>query len=285
MHSAKHPSWSAWVAGLVLCPLSLASTDAFAQETPAPLDRASLRLGGYYANVDTDVRMADPSDFISGKINLEDDLGFDQHKSVPRIRANVLIGDRQGLALDYYSLDRTSHQTLSREVSYDGVTYAANADVNAKLDFDFGSIAWRWWFGQGNDVYGLGLGGGWYRVKTALVGEGSYDPGPGGARPVSVTTGSNDSAWAPLVELGWRHVFDEHWRMYLDASGVRKNGGRISGHIYNAALGVEWLPWDNLGLGLEYGYSQIKLHWRRTAYNADLDMTLSGPSAFVNLRW
>jgi hypothetical protein len=88
-----------------------------------------------------------------------------------------------------------------------------------------------------------------------------------------------------MLQLGWRHLFDDHWRMYLDASGVRKNGGRISGHIYNAALGVEWLPWRNLGFGLEYGYSQIKLHWNRSMYDADLDMTLSGPSAFVKLRW
>jgi len=165
------------------------------------------------------------------------------------------------------------------------VDYSANADVHAKLDFDFGSVAWRWWFGEGDDAYGVGLGAGWYRVKTALAGDGAYDPGQGGEQPVSVTTASNDRAWAPMLQLGWRHMFNDQWRMYLDASGVRKNGGRISGHIYNAALGVEWLPLQNLGFGVEYGYSQIKLHWNRSAYDADLDMTLSGPSAFVKLRW
>jgi hypothetical protein len=269
-----------------MSPLALAaSTAAFAQDSRALLDRASIRLGGYYANVDTDVSVADPSDTLSGTINLEDDLGFDQDKTVPRVRADFLFGEHQGLALDYYSIDRSSHQVLARDISYDGVDYSANADVRAKLDFDFGSIAWRWWFGQGDDAYGVGLGAGWYRVNTALAGNGAYDPGQGGDQPVSVATTSNDSAWAPMLQLGWRHAFSDQWRMYLDASGVRKNGGRISGHIYNAAVGMEWLPWDNLGLGVEYGYSQIKLHWRRSAYNADLDMTLSGPSAFVNLRW
>jgi hypothetical protein len=284
-HVAERPPWSALGAGLFLSPLALASTAAFAQDAPAALDRVSLRLGGYYANVDTDVSVADPSDTLSGKINLEDDLGFKQNKTVPRARADFLIGEHQGLALDYYSLDRTSHQVLARDLSYNGVTYSASADVRAKLDFDFGSVAWRWWFGQGNDTYGVGLGGGWYRVKTALAGDGAYDPGAGSPQQVSVTTSSNDSAWAPMLQLGWRHAFNDHWRMYLDASGVRKNGGRISGHIYNAALGAEWLPLDNLGFGLEYGYSQIKLHWRRSAYDADLDMSLNGPSAFVNLRW
>lgn len=268
---------------IVLSLLTMAST-AFAQDAAVPLDRASLRLGGYYANVDTDIRASDPNDFLSGKINLENDLGFDQHDTVPRARADFLFGEHQGLALDYYSIDRNSHQALARAVSYDGVTYSANADVRARLGFDFGSAAWRWWFGEGNDAYGVGLGAGWYRVKTSLVGDGAYDIGAG-ARSVAVDTVSNDSAWAPTLQLGWRHVFGEQWRMYLDASGVRKNGGRISGHIYNAALGMEWLPWANLGFGLEYGYSQIKLHWRRSAYDADLDMTLNGPSAYVKLRW
>jgi hypothetical protein len=244
-----------------------------------------VRLGGYYASVDTDVRVADPSDTLSGTINLEDDLGFDQDKAVPRVRADFLFGEHQGLALDYYKIGRSSHQVLARDISYDGVDYSANADVHAKLDFNFGSVAWRWWFGQGDDAYGVGLGAGWYRVKTALVGDGAFDPGTGGEQPVSVASTSNDSAWAPMLQLGWRHMFNDQWRMYLDASGVRKNGGRISGHIYNAALGMEWLPWENLGFGLEYGYSQIKLHWNRSAYDADLDMTLSGPSAFVKLRW
>jgi len=284
-HATKRPSWSALGAGLFLVPLALASDAAMAQDSSVLPDRVSVRLGGYFANMDTDVTVADPSDTLSGKINLEDDLGFKQDKTVPRVRADFLFGEHQGLALDYYSIDRSSHQVLARDITYDGVDYSADADVRAKLDFDFGSVAWRWWFGQGDDAYGVGLGAGWYRVKTALVGDGAFDPGAGGEQPVSVTTSSNDSAWAPMLQLGWRHRFNDQWRMYLDASGVRKNGGRISGHIYNAALGVEWLPWENLGFGVEYGYSQIKLHWNRSMYDADLDMTLSGPSAFVKLRW
>lgn len=284
-HATKRPSWSALGAGLFLVPLALASDAAMAQDSSVLPDRVSVRLGGYFANMDTDVTVADPSDTLSGKINLEDDLGFKQDKTVPRVRADFLFGEHQGLALDYYSIDRSSHQVLARDITYDGVDYSADADVRAKLDFDFGSVAWRWWFGQGGDAYGVGLGAGWYRVKTALAGDGAYDPGAGGPQPVSVASTSNDSAWAPMLQLGWRHFFGDSWRMYLDASGVRKNGGRISGHIYNAALGVEWLPWRNLGFGLEYGYSQIKLHWNRSMYDADLDMTLSGPSAFVKLRW
>jgi hypothetical protein len=66
---------------------------------------------------------------------------------------------------------------------------------------------------------------------------------------------------------------------------VKKNGGRLNGHIYNAALGLAWYPWKNLGFGAEYGYSRIMLNQHKSRYNARLDMKLSGPSVFVKLRF
>ncbi|MGA0587558.1 hypothetical protein ACO2Q2_10590 [Dyella sp. KRB-257] len=275
------------IALLSLLPLAAWSSASFAQsDSPSPaLDRASFRIGGYYANVDTDIGASDNGGLATGTFNLEDDLGFKDHETVPRARADFLIGDHQGLALDYYSIDRSRTASLVRDISYGGVDYAANANVRAKLDFDFGSVAWRWWFGQGNDAFGVGLGGAWYQIDTRLSGPGAITGLPDGTMTASVDTGSKDSAWAPMLQLGWRHSFNDQWRMYIDASGVKKNGGRLSGHIYNAALGVEWLPWEHVGFGAEYNFSRIKLDWRRTDYTARLDMKLNGPSMYVNFRF
>jgi hypothetical protein len=130
-------------------------------------------------------------------------------------------------------------------------------------------------------VFGLGLGGAYYRVHAAISGEASVNGEPVG----QVSSGTSDGAWAPMLQLGWRHAFNDQWRMYADAAGVKKNGGRLSGHIVNAALGVEWLPWPHLGFGAEYGYSRVVLHQRKHAYHANLDMKLDGPSLFVHLRF
>ncbi len=271
---------------LLTAPLGLlASTAALAQDAHLPLDQASIRLGGYAAGVDTDVTASDKSGFLSGSINLENDLGFRRNKQVPRARADFLFGEHEGLAIDYYTIDRSSDHAFAREGSYAGQSYHLDAQVRSKLDFDFGSVAWRWWYGQGNDAYGLGLGGAWYRVRTALAGDGSVDLGLGLPDPQPFDSTSDDKAWAPMLQLGWRHAFNDQWRIYIDASGIRKNGGRLSGHIYNGAFGVEWLPWEHVGFGAEYDYSQIRLDWRREHYNATLDMSLSGPSAYVKLRF
>ncbi|WP_426701599.1 hypothetical protein ACPPVV_00870 [Rhodanobacter sp. Col0626] len=260
--------------------LALASSASFAQQSPA-LDRVSIWLGGYSANTDTTIGASDKSGQLNGDFNLEKDLGFSDRKNVPRARLDFLIGDSQGFSLDYYSVNRMRSKTLSSGISYAGNDYSASATVKGKLDFDFGSAAYRWWFGQGNDVFGLGLGGAYYRVHAGISGEASVN----GQSVGQVSSSSEESAWAPMLQLGWRHAFNDQWRMYLDAAGVKKNGGPLNGHIYNAALGVEWFPWKNVGFGAEYGYSRIELHQRKRNYNANLDMKLDGPSLFVRFRF
>ncbi len=85
--------------------------------------------------------------------------------------------------------------------------------------------------------------------------------------------------------MGWRHAFTDQWRMYADGSGVKKNGGRLYGHIYNVDLGLAWFPWRNVGFGAECHYTRIKLNQHRTNYDDSLDRRLNGPSLFVKLRF
>lgn len=259
---------------------AVSSSTALAQQAPA-LDRVSLWVGGYYANADTTIGASDRNGLLKGDVNLEHDLGFKDHATVPRARLDFLIGDSQGFSFDYYNINRSRSKALSGDISYGGNDYSASANVRGKLDFDFGSAAYRWWFGHGNDVFGLGLGGAYYRVKAGISGQASYN----GASVGEASSSSNDSAWAPMLQLGWRHAFNDQWRMYVDASGIKKNGGRLSGNIYNAALGLEWFPWKNVGVGAEYGYTRIKLDQRKQTYNANLDMKLDGPSLFLRFRF
>lgn len=266
-------------AAAFLC-LALASSSAFAQKSPA-LDRFNLSLGAYYANSDTVIGASTANDEYRGRLDLESDLGFRDRKTVPRARLDFLLGDSQGFSFDYFSVNRSRSTTLSRGISYDGNNYDASATVHGTLDFDFGSAAYRWWFGQGNDVFGVGLGGAWYRVDAGLRGEASVN----GKSVGEVGASTSAHAWAPELQLGWRHAFNQQWRMYADASGVKKNGGRLYGHIYKIDLGVEYYPWANVGFGAEYGYTRISLHQDHSNYSDDLHMKLNGPSLFVRFRY
>jgi len=270
---------------LVLACGACASGAAAAQHSPA-LDRASLWIGGFYAAGDTTLhaRTLDGSNF--GNVHLEDDLGFRRRAWTQRLRADFLVGDSQGFTFDFYRYRRARSTTLDHSIVYQGITYDAQASVQARLGFDFGSAAYRWWIGSGRDVLGIGLGAGYYRVDASIRGQGSLN----GLAGYGVVTGqaqssTDDSAWAPLLQFGWRHAFGDHWRMYLNAAGVKKNGGRLYGHVYRAALGVQWFALRHFGISAEYGINRVRLWQRHAGYDDSLDLKLDGPSVFATLRF
>lgn len=275
----RHHVATAGVLAAVALALATLAPAAPAQHAP-PLDRASLWLGGYYATSDTTLRGSTTDGSTYGDVNLEDDLGLDKRRFTPRARLDLLVGDRQGFSFDYYRYHRSNSRYLQDSIIYDGTTYDASASAHGDLGFDFGSAAYRWWFGDGDDVFGLGLGAGYYRVKASIRGQATVN-----GVSAQAQSSTDADAWAPLLQVGWRHAFNDRWRMYLDASGVKKNGGRLYGHVYNAALGVQWFPWQHFGLSLEYDLNRIRLHQRHDNYNDSLDLKLSGPSLFATWRF
>ena len=252
---------------------------AHAQQSPT-LDRLDIGIGAYYATSDTTVGASIPEGFAAASINLENDLGLDNRGLSARIRADVLIGDHQGLSFDYYRYNRNNAQTWQRAVDWQGVVHDIHAKLDGKLAFAFGSVAWRWWFGSGDNVIGLGLGASHYRASASFVGNLQVD---GKVYDFDERTGAG--AWAPLLQVGWRHMFSPQWRMYFSGAGVFKNGGKLQGHIYNASLGVEWLPMRRLGFAVEYGINSIHIKQSHEHYRDSLDLELNGPSAFVYLRF
>jgi hypothetical protein len=259
--------------------LGLAGTAASAQQSPA-LDRVSLWLGGYYSNNDTDLSAhgRGPYAGIDGKLNFEDDLGLKKHSLDPRVRADFLLGDSQGFSFDYYQIHRDRSASYERPIPALGTDVGAH--IRGRVNYDFGSASYKWWFGQASDVFGVGLGAAYYKVDFSVRGTAHA-----GDQSASASASYDDSAWAPMLTLGWRHAFDEQWRMYADVSGVKKNGGDLNGHIWNASLGVEWFPWRNVGLALEYSASRLHLNKDYHDATAKLDLKSDGPALYLRARF
>lgn len=267
-----------------LLALALAAP-ASAGAAPRPLDPVSAWIGGFEPRSDTTVTAGarDGEVDLGGQLNFERDLGLDRRQPVSHVRLDFLAGQRQGISLEYFGFNRDNEVQLAREIEYDGRVYAAEAELRGELDYAFSSAAWRWWFGEESTVWGLGLGIAHYRVATAFEGRATVE-----GIEVDGRSRSRDAAFAPLLALGWRHAAGERVRVYAEVSGVAKDGGPLQGHILDTALGVEWFPFQRLGLALEYGGTHIRLERRRAgsdgAADARLDLELRGPSLFLRLR-
>lgn len=262
-----------------LVPLAVAPSAQ--ADPPLALDRVYFSIGAYQADSDADARIDGVNGLIGTDVNFEDDFGLTEDRVVARARFGFLVGDSQGIEVDGYRFHRSARKTLDRTINYDGSTFNIAADVRGELDMDFASVAWRWWLQAGDrSVWGIGLGGGFYRVAGEVSGQGSLN-----GNTQQLTLRESASAWAPLVELGWRHAFSDSARLYADISGVRKDSGSLQGHIYNVSLGFEYFPWKNLGFGAEYGAQRIKIEADKRDFDGELNVRLNGPSVFLKARY
>jgi hypothetical protein len=254
----------------------LAGAPAAAEPSPA-LDRFSLSLGAFHAEpkfsagVDTPFGRLDSGQVERDKVTM------------PRIRADLLLFDSQGLSFDYYQYSRNYSGTLlsNTTVGSGTVTTTGAASVDAKIDF--AKLAYKWWLGSGNTVLGLGAGAAYYRLGLNAQATASI-AGGGGAATGAINESYSDDTAAPLLEAGLRHAINPNLRLFADVSGARRNSGRVQGEIYNAAVGVEWFPLKNVGVVLDYGMTDIDIR-REGGNNANFRMKLKGPSAFVKVRF
>jgi hypothetical protein len=265
------PSFPVPVPRAVLLPIMLAAAAAQA-EPAAPLDRASISLGAFYS----DPHLSYVGDTNYGRI----DSGSYQtsHVTLPRVKAALLLGDSQGLDFDYYRYNKGYTPGLTGSTNVNGLPLTGNGALDAKLKIDLAQLAYKWWLGSGSDVFGVGAGAAYYHASVDGTARGILNGVAG-----SAAYSESRSAFAPLLELGWRHAFSPQVRMYADASGIRKSGGNVTGHIYGGALGMEWFVAQNVGLSAEYAVSKIKLE--RDSNNSDLNYRLQGPAVFIKMRW
>lgn len=265
---------------LSLVSLALAAGAASADPSAA-LDRVSVSAGAFYA----EPKIQAGVDTGSGYVATPD--ASQGHTTLPRVKANILLGDAQGISLDYIHFDKSYNADLSGTTLANGQQVDGSASGDAKLQLDLAQVAYKWWLGTGNDVFGIGVGAGYYRVKIDGSASGTLLTNAGGVtttRQFSGSDAASESAFAPLLELGWRHAITPDLRVFADVSGIKKNGGSLNGHIYSGSAGVEWFFLKNVGLSADYGIQKIQLG-RDSDRRADLKVRLTGPSAFLKVRF
>ena len=270
MSLRHHPARHAIYAATVLA-LTTASALALAEPSPA-LDRASLSVGAFYTKPKIDYQ----GDTNYGRI----DTGSYKLDNVtlPRVKGSLLLGDSQGLDFDYYRYDKDYNPSLSGATNINGLPLTGTGKLNAKLKLDLANLAYKWWIGSGTSVFGVGVGAAYYSASLKGTANGVLNGVSGNA-----SYEEKEHAYAPLLELGWRQQVSDNVRIYADASGIKKNGGSIEGHIYGGALGVEWFPTPAVGVVAEYTAHKISLNRNRD--NSDLNVRLHGPAAYVKVRF
>jgi hypothetical protein len=205
----------------------LMAMPARAEMSPA-LDRFSISAGVLRADPKVNVALSTAYGNLGSG-----DLGLGQ-ETMPRIKANLMLFDNQGLSFDVYQYKHGYSAFMGNSTRIDNMPVVTAVNANLDLKLDFAKLAYRLWLGSGNTVFGLGAGAAYYKLDLTANASASFNNSTS-----STQAEYKDSAVAPLLEVAVRHAISPNLRVFADASGMKKSGGRLNGDIYNATVGVE----------------------------------------------
>lgn len=176
------------------------SMPAAAELSPA-LDRVSMSAGVFRADPKINATVNTTyGNFGTGDV----DLG---KQTVPRIRADIMIFDSQGLSLDYYQYKQDYAANAGGSTSLNGTAITTTGDASLGFKLDVAKLAYKWWIGSGNTVVGLGAGAAYYKIDLNAAATASIN-----SATANISGIYTDSAVAPLLDIGLRHAINSEWR-------------------------------------------------------------------------
>lgn len=201
------------------------------------------------------------------EIDAETDLGVSRTVPEPRFALRWGISQRHSLEFGYQLARRSGEHELTREIEYNGETYAAGLFVATTFDSDLATLVWRWAFhASDKSRIGATLGVGTILFRTSVVGYASVDD-----QVADIATERNLTA--PVGGVGafgkWR--LGPQWYLEVDARGIYVPINRFEAFVLDLGAAVRWFPttWGGLELGL--GYNGV-----RVDVNEDPEAILTG---------
>ena len=250
--------------------LALASFQCPAVE---PLDTFSFRIGGYITEFDTEVR-ADGESATGTRIDLQRDLGLDESNTVAIMGVTWRPFDNHEFGLSYYRDDADSSRTLNRTIVFEGTTYEAASTVRAEVDLDAYDLYYVWWAAN-NERWALGprFGLVWYSMELGL----SMEVDSGGNRIDGAISETVDADLpAPSIGGSWRWTPFDDWRLSADIGYFSADVDDVDADITFGRMGVEWFPWTQAGISLDYTVRRIKADAETDNFFGNLEFTDSG---------
>lgn len=241
-----------------------------------PWGHGQVYVGGFLPSVDTTVAVGSDEAGAGIDINLEDALGLDTSDTVLRAGGSIRLGEsrRHAFQLDYLGIEREASKTLEQDITIDGETYPAGTDVSTVSTIEVIRAGYSYSYYL-DDRINLGLGFGLYAIPLELEFEG-------------LTASDTSSFTAPLPTLGLGldialkpNLF---LRQRIDLFYLEV--GQFEGAMSDMLLGLEWRPWEHVGIGLAYNRFQIAIEAEDEDYPGidfvgDLDYQYNGALLYL----
>lgn len=234
---------------------------------PALDETVTLRMGPFLANLDATVKAYGQDLKVDQGIETSD-VDFSIYglwRITPRIR----------LEAGYSGIDKEANDTLGADIELGSLTIPAGLSLDGKFETNVVRLALGYAFYRGNSSeFGVDLG-----VNYTTIKESFRVSSPG--LPNLEVTSLDVSEPLPTIGLFLNYAFTPELYMTTRAGVFSFDIGDIDGTIFDFFGGLEYRPWEHVGLGLAYTYNSADLTVKDGANNADIEYDYSGPLLYL----
>jgi hypothetical protein len=252
-------------------------------------DVFTIRVGGYFSDFDTNVRLSGPNG--GDKVNLEDTLGLDSNQTVFRGGASWRFAPRHRLALEYLDFRRDATGTAERSfvIDTEDGTYQFDAGATLETEFDWQlvPVTYTYSFYKTRNLEVAGsVGVHWFSTKIGYEGAATVTP-PGGSPGPVASAAESESASGPLPVFGLQagYALSKRWFVAAKVGWFGLDYDDYSGELWDLGVTTEYWFSENFGAGVGYGYYSIDVSVDNGAFETAADYTYDGLNLYVTFRY
>lgn len=179
------------------------------------------------------------------------------------------------MEVGYSGIDKESTDTLDTSIALGSVTIPAGLSMNEKFETNVVRMALGYAFYRGDSSeFGVDLGVNYTTIKesfrVSVPGFPNWD-----------VSSLDVSEPLPTIGLFFNYAFSPDWYLTSRAGVFAFDIGDVDGTIFDVFGGVEYRPWQHVGLGLAYTYNSADLTIKNDINNVDIEYDYGGPLLYL----
>jgi hypothetical protein len=239
-------------------------------------DHFYVRVSFYDPQLRTNLRV-DPSFAAPGvtgtPVSAENDLGLRNRLQQGRAEFMFRLRERSKVRFDYFEADRSGSKTLAQNIVFNNETFAAGQLAQSSIDWQQFDITYTYALIH-SSRFEVGTGLAVYFLQVDAIGS-----VPAKFQRQEVTAATPFPA-LPL-DLTW--CVSSRWAATARGAYLRANTNGFDGWYADLHEDVQYRWNPHFALGLGYSSVRTSLTRRRGSFPGTVDMSISGPEAFLRL--
>ena len=238
-------------------------------------------FGAFFPKSNTEFSLDSSNGRIGTTIDFEDDLGFDEHSTLPFATFDWRITDRVRLNLEYFEIDRDSKTQIEKTINWGDLTFDTGAQVKAKWDVSVARIFLGYSFYKNTNIE-LGAGGGIHFMyfDAKLSGDVSVN-----GNTLHAEEKADGIAPLPNIGIYGKYAFTDKWLVSSRVDWFGAEIGDYDGDLWSVDAAIQYQAFENVGFGLNYRFLDLDIDADSSDWTGNANYQYHGPSVFMTVNF